>query len=318
MLCAGVYDHILMKMGSEHAFSSHPKVLAKALAGLCEENFDRVALLLQERDFPFDASLTENLRNVCTHRGKIPGSLRYSTFEFFMLHVSKWEYFPTKPLKDLLQLANPDARELESIATQVPNADTSSIKKLGNQIFTFTLDNGERAFFHNHGVPMVYPLSTVLRYLHFALKWIMSVEGIVLPFTCKPLSPPRGFAAEMALRLAGSCNGRESWSFVYKTLLPKVLNHLDKIGGIIASIYTTERFSDVSSETDNPCTICLSGLTGSSDTRTLPCGHAFHLGCIARHAIGNSTCPICRREISSVQFPAAIPHLHRVGRLVDM
>lgn len=298
MLCAGVYDHVLLNLDSEHTFISRPRVLAKTLAKQYLTRRVDIEKIMRERSFPFDSTIADMLFSICDNRGKIPSSLRYSSFDLFMLYVTGWEYFPTKPLEECIALKMPDASDKEVIATQVPSASVNSIKKVGNKIFTFVLDSGERVFFHNRGIPMVYPLRTVLRYLHFALKWAKSVQGNHLPFVVSSLPPPRGFGSELAFRVTEAYNAKDSWTYLWKILVTEVLPHLDKFNGIIATVYSAERFSDVSSDGGNPCIICLSGMSDATEVLTLRCGHAFHTECIRAHERVRSTCPICRSPMT--------------------
>ena len=47
------------------------------------------------------------------------------------------------------------------------------------------------------------------------------------------------------------------------------------------------------------CTICMTAYAEGDRIRELPCSHEFHVHCIDRWLWENSTCPICRRELSS-------------------
>jgi len=63
-------------------------------------------------------------------------------------------------------------------------------------------------------------------------------------------------------------------------------------------------------ENPNQCSVCLHGLARS--TRTLPCGHEFHLKCVdrwKRTCRGDPTCPMCRA-------PFDLPN-YRIRIIVD-
>uniref|UniRef100_A0A8C7BYL3 RING-type E3 ubiquitin transferase n=1 Tax=Neovison vison TaxID=452646 RepID=A0A8C7BYL3_NEOVI len=44
------------------------------------------------------------------------------------------------------------------------------------------------------------------------------------------------------------------------------------------------------------CSICITEYTEGNRLRILPCSHEFHIHCIDRWLLENSTCPICRRK----------------------
>ncbi|XP_040128507.2 E3 ubiquitin-protein ligase RLIM [Ictidomys tridecemlineatus] len=46
------------------------------------------------------------------------------------------------------------------------------------------------------------------------------------------------------------------------------------------------------------CSICLTEFRESNKIRILPCSHEYHIHCIDRWLSENSTCPVCRRELT--------------------
>uniref|UniRef100_A0A8D2CW18 RING-type E3 ubiquitin transferase n=1 Tax=Sciurus vulgaris TaxID=55149 RepID=A0A8D2CW18_SCIVU len=46
------------------------------------------------------------------------------------------------------------------------------------------------------------------------------------------------------------------------------------------------------------CSICLTEFKESNKIRILPCSHEYHIHCIDRWLSENSTCPVCRRELT--------------------
>lgn len=50
---------------------------------------------------------------------------------------------------------------------------------------------------------------------------------------------------------------------------------------------------------DDACTVCREGFEYGEAGKQLPCGHAFHPGCIASWLSLSSSCPLCRRRVSA-------------------
>ncbi|MCL7021993.1 hypothetical protein MKW94_013319 [Papaver nudicaule] len=49
---------------------------------------------------------------------------------------------------------------------------------------------------------------------------------------------------------------------------------------------------------EEECSVCLSGLKDSDETRTLPCLHVFHEVCVGRWLdLFGKTCPLCRFSV---------------------
>ncbi|EOA25266.1 hypothetical protein CARUB_v10018581mg [Capsella rubella] len=54
------------------------------------------------------------------------------------------------------------------------------------------------------------------------------------------------------------------------------------------------------------CAVCLSEFSDADKLRLLPvCSHAFHLHCIDMWLLSNSTCPLCRRSLSTANFDSS-------------
>ena len=48
------------------------------------------------------------------------------------------------------------------------------------------------------------------------------------------------------------------------------------------------------------CVICMEAPSAAEETIRLPCSHSFHSDCVKGWLHGNTTCPVCRRELSRV------------------
>lgn len=56
----------------------------------------------------------------------------------------------------------------------------------------------------------------------------------------------------------------------------------------------------ISHEAADDCTICLNALGSGVSLLTLPCGHKFHLQCLARNIKANNrACPLCRAPVGT-------------------
>ncbi|XP_005413704.1 PREDICTED: E3 ubiquitin-protein ligase RLIM-like [Chinchilla lanigera] len=51
-------------------------------------------------------------------------------------------------------------------------------------------------------------------------------------------------------------------------------------------------------EAEKSCSVCLSEYKEGSEIRTLPCFHEYHVHCIDPWLLNNSTCPVCRTEVT--------------------
>ncbi|CAJ2664396.1 unnamed protein product [Trifolium pratense] len=52
------------------------------------------------------------------------------------------------------------------------------------------------------------------------------------------------------------------------------------------------------------CAVCLCEFSDQEKLRLVPmCSHAFHMNCLDTWLLSNSTCPLCRANISSCSFP---------------
>jgi len=54
-----------------------------------------------------------------------------------------------------------------------------------------------------------------------------------------------------------------------------------------------------SSSVESSCAVCLSDFEGGDMLRRLPCGHAFHRGCIDKWLRRNKVCPLCLQDIEA-------------------
>ncbi|KAK4753078.1 hypothetical protein SAY87_021876 [Trapa incisa] len=100
--------------------------------------------------------------------------------------------------------------------------------------------------------------------------------------------------ARCALHLRDSPSNPQD-SKANRGLKKKVLQSLPRL---TLSPYSASGFPD--------CAICLSELSAGDEIRVLlPCGHAFHLGCVDIWLRSHSSCPSCRQILS---VPAAPRH----------
>ncbi|KAI9005557.1 hypothetical protein DFJ74DRAFT_773838 [Hyaloraphidium curvatum] len=54
------------------------------------------------------------------------------------------------------------------------------------------------------------------------------------------------------------------------------------------------RIVGVPAPAGDPCAICRDEFAVGSDAAGMPCGHAFHEGCLRRHLEARADCPMCR------------------------
>ncbi|CAH2053726.1 unnamed protein product [Thlaspi arvense] len=72
--------------------------------------------------------------------------------------------------------------------------------------------------------------------------------------------------------------------------------------GIKPSVLRSIPVVDFNSKDCVKCIVCLSDLVHGDKSRVLPsCNHWFHADCIDTWFRSHSTCPICRKRVSSVQ-----------------
>jgi hypothetical protein len=53
-------------------------------------------------------------------------------------------------------------------------------------------------------------------------------------------------------------------------------------------------------ESKSFCSVCFTNVQKKSQLKTLECNHKFHMKCIWKWLIKQPTCPVCRREVSSL------------------
>ncbi|CAA6658208.1 unnamed protein product [Spirodela intermedia] len=54
---------------------------------------------------------------------------------------------------------------------------------------------------------------------------------------------------------------------------------------------------------ERPCAICLQEFVDGQGARRLPsCGHLYHMACVDRWLVRNSSCPICRQDVCVISL----------------
>ncbi|KAL9246750.1 hypothetical protein vseg_020246 [Gypsophila vaccaria] len=69
-------------------------------------------------------------------------------------------------------------------------------------------------------------------------------------------------------------------------------------GGVMRECGTDSPLERRLSAEDAECCICLSAYEDGVELRELPCGHHFHSTCVEKWLYINSTCPLCKYDIS--------------------
>lgn len=69
-------------------------------------------------------------------------------------------------------------------------------------------------------------------------------------------------------------------------------------GGILKECGTDSPIERSLTAEDAECCICLSAYEDGVELRELPCGHHFHCACVDKWLYINSTCPLCKYDIS--------------------
>lgn len=69
-----------------------------------------------------------------------------------------------------------------------------------------------------------------------------------------------------------------------------------EIEALPTRVITTQQLQALPPEAQS-CTVCLADLVAGDTTRTLPCLHIFHPGCIDKWLRLNGTCPICKTPV---------------------
>lgn len=72
-------------------------------------------------------------------------------------------------------------------------------------------------------------------------------------------------------------------------------------GGIMKECGTNSPIERSLTAEDAECCICLSSYEDGIELRELPCGHHFHCACVDKWLYINSTCPLCKYDISKRQ-----------------
>ncbi|XP_035506456.1 E3 ubiquitin-protein ligase ATL59-like [Scophthalmus maximus] len=62
--------------------------------------------------------------------------------------------------------------------------------------------------------------------------------------------------------------------------------------------FPTKTFESATSVGTTQCQICFCDYTAREKLRVLPCFHDYHVPCIDRWLMDNSTCPICRVNLA--------------------
>uniref|UniRef100_A0A803LQP9 RING-type E3 ubiquitin transferase n=1 Tax=Chenopodium quinoa TaxID=63459 RepID=A0A803LQP9_CHEQI len=74
-------------------------------------------------------------------------------------------------------------------------------------------------------------------------------------------------------------------------------------GGIMKECGTECPIERTLNAEDAECCICLSAYEDGIELRELPCGHHFHSSCVEKWLHINSTCPLCKYDISKRYSP---------------
>lgn len=69
------------------------------------------------------------------------------------------------------------------------------------------------------------------------------------------------------------------------------------LGNTVCSLHTSPTAS---------CPVCLDGMSPNRQTRTLTCGHTFHLRCLERWKRMSRTCPMCREPFDQPQYKVRV------------
>ena len=60
----------------------------------------------------------------------------------------------------------------------------------------------------------------------------------------------------------------------------------------------------IKKKTQSICTICLELIENDNNCKTLSCNHKFHISCISQWYNKKKTCPVCRKNITSLNYKA--------------
>eukprot|EP00954_Amorphochlora_amoebiformis_P027861 1388427-Amorphochlora_amoeboformis.AAC.2 len=76
----------------------------------------------------------------------------------------------------------------------------------------------------------------------------------------------------------------------------------DKVSGDVMSLKTvnslpTEHFNEDGKRKGEKCLVCQCEYEKGEVLKILPCGHAFHNGCISHWLLDHPQCPLCKRDI---------------------
>ncbi|CAA6673398.1 unnamed protein product [Spirodela intermedia] len=72
---------------------------------------------------------------------------------------------------------------------------------------------------------------------------------------------------------------------------------LRRLGGAPAARSAVEALPDVEVAAAAPCAICKETLEAGDTAKEMPCGHAYHAGCLLPWLDLHNTCPTCRYEL---------------------
>ena len=88
-----------------------------------------------------------------------------------------------------------------------------------------------------------------------------------------------------------------------------------KMSKIITEMFSKKKKIKDEAEKDNKCSICIQDF--DKNTVVLECGHLFHFNCLITWSKNNTTCPLCRRNIS-IKSNYSLERKIKIGDLIPI